>query len=56
MSDSYNVKCLKRVNLCGRLRTLQETFEGVEILLKLRNIFVKAMKSLLLILLMVIKD
>jgi len=29
----------------GRLHTLRDTFEGVEILFKLRNIFVKATKS-----------
>jgi len=50
MSDTYNVIVL------GRLRMLRASFEGVEILLKLRNIFAKAIKSLLLILLMVIKD
>ena len=52
------VKTLKRVkcvNVFGHLRTLRESFEGVQILLKLCNVFAKAMKSLLLILLLVIK-
>jgi len=40
----------------GRLCTLRTSFEGVEILLKLHNIFAKAMKTILLLVISYVKS